>query len=116
MLSKHELRDQLLISRMARSQVQIDIACSSINVALLSILNSTTPNTLHYFEPIISMHEVNILSTISYLSVNYPKIAMVTTRKLGGLWRTIQTHGISAFELSEYDTFIASYRIRKWFL
>jgi 5,10-methenyltetrahydrofolate synthetase len=106
MLSKHELREQLLTARLACSQTYIDTACSLINPLLQNILSTKMPDSVHYFEPLVDKHEVNILSTISYLSENNPNIVMVTTRKIANSWRTICTYGISVATPLNYGTII----------
>lgn len=87
--SKSKLRQELKAIRLSISQAEHTLNSRSIVKRLQRTLDWSTVKTVHYFEPIEELLEVDIAGLITHLEDNYPKIQLFAPRKIKGKWQMV---------------------------
>jgi 5-formyltetrahydrofolate cyclo-ligase len=104
---KEILRKQLLAIRLSISRAAVIDMSRLICDKLDSLISLTNIYSVHYFEPIFSMKEVDIFPYIDTIRLKYPKILLHTTRRLNNRWCNIDTYsGQELAMLPVYDLVI----------
>ena len=89
MSTKAELRAELKQARLEMSEANRTVKSRAINERLKGALEWSQVKSVHYFEPIKSLVEVDISGFIVWLEDDYPDIQLATTRQIGDKWEMI---------------------------
>jgi 5-formyltetrahydrofolate cyclo-ligase len=87
--AKSELRQAL---RQARLEVTAEYhrhASAAIVKRLEELVDWSAVKTVHYFEPIRELLEVDISSLVTVLEDNYPRLQLFAPRLIGGVWQMV---------------------------
>jgi 5-formyltetrahydrofolate cyclo-ligase len=91
--SKQLLRQALIVTRRAIP----DFARKTKNERIFSYLSLAVPwktySSVHIYESIDSLNEVDTKDFINYLSKTYPLLAIFTSKKIDGKWRDVSLDG-----------------------
>jgi 5-formyltetrahydrofolate cyclo-ligase len=87
MPAKADLRQQLKQARLEMLAAARDAANQAIIKQLKNSTDWSIITTLHYFEPILKLNEVNLTGFIKSLKFEHPKLKIYTSKKLNGLWQ-----------------------------
>jgi len=86
--TKAELRRALQQARLALSPEERAAKSMAITNRLQAVVDWSQVSTLHFFEPIQRLGEVNISSFITGLQVNYPNLKFFTSKQFDNEWKT----------------------------
>jgi 5-formyltetrahydrofolate cyclo-ligase len=106
MFNKQQLRVRLKQARLAMPDSQVTVKSQQIIAQLKKLLDQARPETIHCFEPIASLHEVDVRPLISYLQVAQARATIYTSRYIGGSWRTVTLDGHDVTRRLHYDCVI----------
>ncbi len=101
---KTELRRSLKQVRLEMSDAERTIKSRAIVERLKQAIDWPGVKTLHYFEPIKQLLEVEISGLIVYLEDNYPDLKLFTPRLIGDTWQLVAARG--GTPPSEFDVVI----------
>lgn len=87
--SKVELRRQLKQTRLELGADDRVFKSNAIVERLNQLLDWSTIKSLHFFEPIQQLNEVDIRSFITGLEDKYPDLQLCTSRLIGGTWELV---------------------------
>ena len=90
---KAKLREALRQTRLTMSDAERTLKSREIVERLINVIDWSSVKTLHYFEPIKNLVEVDISSFITDLEDNYPDIKLFTPRLIGKIWELIAVRG-----------------------
>lgn len=93
MTTKTAIRNRLLETRLALSADQVVAKTSFINRQLQSVLQADEVSILHYYESLSRLHEIDVSPYINYLIKQVKDIQLYTSRKIAGVWETINLNG-----------------------
>lgn len=88
-ISKADLRAELKRVRLGMSDAERTVKSRTIVEKLKGLTDWSKVETVHYFEPIREMMEVDISDFVTWLEDNYSEIQLFTPRKIGGAWEMI---------------------------
>lgn len=91
--SKADIRKNLLQQRLALPIEMLKYASQSICESLKQEIVAYSIASLHYYEPIHRLHEIDILPFIDYLTQINSDLILHTSRKIDGLWQTVHPGG-----------------------
>jgi len=69
-------------------------------------MEQADPEIIHCFEPIASLHEVDVMPLIAHLKVERPDTTIYTSRYIGDGWRIITLGGHAVTSRPRYDCVI----------
>jgi 5-formyltetrahydrofolate cyclo-ligase len=92
-LTKLELRQKLKQTRLEMTDAERTVKSREIVRRLKSEIDWVKVKSVHYFEPIKQLVEVDISSLITYLEDTYPDLKLFTPRLIGGNWELIAAKG-----------------------
>lgn len=72
----------------------------------LETINWSEVRTLHCFEPIAKLGEVDITAFISKLQIQYPKIQLYTSRLIDGDWKIVSWQDHNIVQELQFDAVI----------
>lgn len=84
--AKSELRDSLRKSRLTMPVEERRAQSVAICAGLLRSVDWSAVRSLHCYEPIESLGEVDVTSFVADVKESYPDLSIYTSRKLGGEW------------------------------
>jgi 5-formyltetrahydrofolate cyclo-ligase len=87
--TKSELRQSLKAIRYEMGDGERTVKSRTMTGRLLEVIDWSKVKTVHYFEPIRELMEVDISGLVTYLEDNYPNIQLFTPRKIGDNWEMI---------------------------
>jgi len=93
--TKNQLRAQLKQDRLALSDDQHQLKSRFIVERLEQVIDWPSIRTLHYFEPIARLKEVDISGLIKFLVARQPQIRLYTSFQDAGVW-WVTHHGSKA--------------------
>lgn len=90
--SKKEFR-KLLLER--RKQIQLsDREEYSVKICeKLSTTDLSKVHSIHYYDPILSLGEVNIRPFVTFIKKTYPSISLTYSKKIHEQWKNVFEHG-----------------------
>lgn len=88
-MTKTELRRQLKQARLGLSDDEHALKSRAIVDRLKKLVDWSVVRTVHYFEPIDGLQEVDISDLVTCLEDNYPKVQLFTPRLIDGAWQMI---------------------------
>ena len=86
-LLKNELRQKLKSSRLSINQAELQVKNLIIDEKLSTLFNWSKIKSIHIYEPILSLSEVDITNFINSLYNDYSNLDVFTTRKISGKWQ-----------------------------
>jgi 5-formyltetrahydrofolate cyclo-ligase len=89
MPTKTELRAALKQTRLSMSDGERTLKSRAIVERLRTAIDWSRVKSLHFFEPIDELLEVDITSFISELEDNYPDLYLATPKLIEGEWRLV---------------------------
>jgi 5-formyltetrahydrofolate cyclo-ligase len=92
-LKKAELRTRLKAARLEMLEEEHRLASQAIAERLKTVAGWSKIGSVHYFEPIQELAEVNINRFITYLEDSYPKLQLATSRLIEDVWEIVGVHG-----------------------
>jgi 5-formyltetrahydrofolate cyclo-ligase len=90
---KKELRAQLKQVRAALSASEQQARSSVIVNRLKQLINWSSITTLHCFEPITRLNEVDVSGLVITLQAKQPSLQVYTSRRIDSTWRIVSWHG-----------------------
>jgi 5-formyltetrahydrofolate cyclo-ligase len=90
---KPELRERLKQGRLAMSDAQRTLKSREIVRKLKESIEWPGVKTLHYYEPIKNLVEVDISGLVTYLEDTYPDMKLFTPRLIGKKWQMVAARG-----------------------
>jgi 5-formyltetrahydrofolate cyclo-ligase len=84
---KAELRQKCKLSRLSLSPEERKNGSIKIQQRLQNIANWSEILTLHFFEPILSLGEVDVSGFIDWLQAEHPSTALFTSRQFDKVWQ-----------------------------
>ena len=87
--TKSELRQALKKVRLEMLPEDHRHASTAIVSQLKEVVDWQAVGTVHYFEPIRELLEVDISSLVTFLEDNYPHIQLFAPRLIGGVWQMV---------------------------
>jgi 5-formyltetrahydrofolate cyclo-ligase len=106
MLSKQQLRVRLKQARLAMPEDEVTVKSQQIVAWLKELLNQIQPITVHCYEPIANLHEVDVAPLITYLHATRPQAAIYTSRYIDKSWRIVTLDGHTVTRSLHYDCII----------
>jgi 5-formyltetrahydrofolate cyclo-ligase len=91
MMEKPELRRQLRQERQTGKTEMLANASAAICERLLNACNWAAVESLHCFEPIDALREVDIAPFLENIQATFPSIQLFTSRRIGENWRVVST-------------------------
>lgn len=88
-ISKTELRRALKKSRLEMGDTGQTLKSQAIVKRLIKLIDWSKVGTVHYFEPIRRLLEVDISGLVTSLEDNYPDIQLFTPRLINGIWQMV---------------------------
>ncbi len=88
-ISKTELRQALKKSRLEMSDAEHTLKSQAIVERLIKVVDWSKTGTVHYFEPIRRLLEVDISYLVTELEDNYPNIQLFTPRLIDSTWQMV---------------------------
>lgn len=104
MSSKKELRAQLKNTRLEMTDAERTLASRTIVERLKGAVDWTQIQTVHYFEPLHELMEVDISGLVVWLEDNYPALNLYAPRLIEGEWEMISIKDVPAPE--QFDVVI----------
>jgi 5,10-methenyltetrahydrofolate synthetase len=101
MQTKNSLRSELRATRDRMTLAQVVEKSEAILTGVLTILNNLKFSSLHCYEPMINLHEVDISPLF-----DLPDAALYTSRKLGDTWSVVSVIDNSATSTPRLDVII----------
>src|SRR5947208_16075081 len=92
-MNKVDLREQLRHTRLEMTEAERTLKSREIVARLKQAIDWSQVKTLHYFEPIRRLVEVDISDLITHLEDNYPDLKLFTPRLIGKEWDLIAVKG-----------------------
>ena len=90
---KTELRTKLNVARLEMLDEEHRLASQAIVKRLKKAADWSKVGSVHYFEPIQQLAEVDISEFTRYLEDNYPDIHLSTSRLIEDEWEIVGVHG-----------------------
>jgi len=87
--AKSELRQALKKVRLEMLPEYHQHASTAIVGRLKELIDWPAVETVHYFEPIRELLEVDISPLVTFLEDNYPQIQLFAPRLIGGVWQMV---------------------------
>jgi 5-formyltetrahydrofolate cyclo-ligase len=87
--SKDKLRQKFKERRLKMSDAERTVKSRAVTGRLQDVLDWSKVKTVHYFEPIRELMEVDISDFVTWLEDNCPDIQLFTPRKIGSEWEMI---------------------------
>lgn len=106
MTTKTDLRRQLKQARLKLPGQERQARSQLINQRLLEIVDWPNVRTMHYYEPLIALGEVDISGFMTALGKAHPGIEMFTTRKFDDSWQVVPIDAESSEAAPEFDVII----------
>jgi 5-formyltetrahydrofolate cyclo-ligase len=91
--TKAELRQALKQARLEMLDEEHRLASQAIVARLKQVIDWSKIKSLHYFEPIRELAEVDINDLITYLEDTYPDLRLSTPRLIENTWELVGVHG-----------------------
>ncbi len=91
--TKAELRQALKQARLKMLDEEHRLASLAIVERLKLTIDWSEVKSVHYFEPIEELLEVDISPFIIYLEDTYSKLQLATSRQIEGEWEIVGVHG-----------------------
>lgn len=82
-------------------------ASAAIAERLLQEIDWQKVRTVHCFETLHELGEVDTAGLLTALQVHYPRIQLYTSRRVGAAWRTVTLQGREASERQQFDVVLA---------
>lgn len=89
MAGKTALRSKLKQARLGLSDAERIRGTRAIVKQLKKLVDWSEVKTVHYFEPIRRLQEVDISDLAVYLEDNYPSVQLFTPRLIDGAWQMV---------------------------
>src|SRR4051794_9153705 len=102
--SKAELRARLKFARLEMTDADRTLKSRAMCDRLKEVIDWSQIKSLHYFEPIKSLMEVDTGDFLTYLEDTYPDMHLATARKIGDHWEHIGIRGDAPSD--QYDVII----------
>jgi 5-formyltetrahydrofolate cyclo-ligase len=87
--AKAELRRQLKQTRLELGADERVFKSNAIVAQLTQLMDWSTTQSLHFFEPIQQLNEVDIRGFITELEDKYPDLQLCTSRLIGDTWELV---------------------------
>jgi 5-formyltetrahydrofolate cyclo-ligase len=84
METKTELRKTLRLQRSSMARADLAQKSAQITISVQAILDKVNFGSLHCYEPIVKLHEVDVSELL-----DTPDVALYTSRKLNGEWHIV---------------------------
>jgi 5-formyltetrahydrofolate cyclo-ligase len=84
--TKDQLRTALKAMRLAMSEQERGDKSATIAEKLRTVVDWSQVSTLHFFEPIAELGEVDVTPLVTELKAQYPQLHIYTSRKKDGDW------------------------------
>ncbi|HZL07834.1 MAG TPA: 5-formyltetrahydrofolate cyclo-ligase [Candidatus Dormibacteraeota bacterium] len=94
--TKSELRQALKKARLEMLPEYHQHASAAIVKRLKELIDWSAVETVHYFEPIRELLEVDISPLVTFLEDNYPRVQLFAPRLIGGVWQMVSIKDKSA--------------------
>ena len=104
-MNKTELREHLKNLRQNLSSTERQILSQKI-CHQLEALDWSEVHSLHCFEPITKLGEVNATAFISTLQIKHPKIQLYTSRRINTVWEIVSWQAHSPVKPPQFDAII----------
>lgn len=104
MASKTKVREQLKQTRLSMSNAERTLKSREIVKRLEELVDWSKVGSIHYFEPIHGLLEVDIGGFITDLEDKYPSLKLIAPRLIKGEWQLVVAHNGSA--TPEFDVVI----------
>ena len=101
MITKQDVRRQLRAQRAEMPIRQVIENSQQVLAGVLAILKNLTFSSLHCYEPIANLHEVDVSELF-----DLPDVALYTSRKLDGEWHIVSVNSDIATENPRLDVII----------
>jgi 5,10-methenyltetrahydrofolate synthetase len=88
-MTKSELRQALKQTRLEMPEEERLLASQAIVGRLQQLIDWSQIKSLHFFEPIHQLNEVDIREFINGLEDTYPDLQLCTSRQIGGTWELV---------------------------
>jgi 5,10-methenyltetrahydrofolate synthetase len=92
-MTKARLRQQLKQTRLEMLDEKHLLASQAIVKRLKAVADWSKVGSVHYFEPIRGLADVDINEFIRYLEDNFPTVQLSTSRLIEGKWEVVGVHG-----------------------
>jgi 5-formyltetrahydrofolate cyclo-ligase len=103
---KAQLRAELKRTRLAIDTDQRAIKSSLIQEKLLNLIDWTKINTLHVYEPIEKLGEVDLAGFTKTVQDKYPEVHIFTTRQFDDIWEVVHIDGNKLIKAPGFDVVI----------
>jgi 5-formyltetrahydrofolate cyclo-ligase len=91
--TKSELRQALKQARLEMLDEDHRLSSQAIVERLKQAIDWSKVKSVHYFEPIRGLVEVDISPFVTYLEDKYPKLQLSTSRLIEDKWELVGVHG-----------------------
>ena len=106
MISKSVIRDELLQARLGLSRTELASKSSLIARKLVDLVNWAEITSVHYYEPLARLNEIDVNPVVDFLVTSQPQIILYTSRKIDGQWQVVTRNGKQAQDVPEFDVII----------
>jgi len=93
MTTKSELRKSLKEARLTMSDAEHTLKSRQINKRLLQATDWSRVKSLHYFEPLQELLEVDTTDFVTNLEDQYPDLQLCVPRLIEGEWQLVAARG-----------------------
>lgn len=104
-MNKKELRAHLKELRLKLPETERQTFSQQI-CRQLEALDWSEVHSLHCFEPIAKLNEVDITNFIAFLQTAYPNIQLYTSRQVEGMWKVVNWQGQNVSEEQQFDVVV----------
>lgn len=103
---KTTIRQRLKQLRVMTDGEERQAKSAQINEQLLSLVDWSQVHFLHYFEPLLSLGEVDITGFIDSLGKAHPGIELFTSRQFEDVWQVVPVDGTENVRTPAFDVII----------
>lgn len=105
-MTKAEIREQLKQTRMALTPEDRETKSAVICEQLKSAIEWGNVQSLHYFEPLITLKEVDTAAFLAWLQALQPQVKLYTSRLIGGNWEIVSVADDQRAEAVLFDAIL----------
>jgi 5,10-methenyltetrahydrofolate synthetase len=105
-MTKAEMREQLKQTRMALLPEEREAKSAALCEQLKSATDWAAIQSLHYFEPLITLKEVDTAAFLAWLQAEQPQVKLYTSRLIGGNWEIVSVADDQRAEAMLFDAIL----------
>jgi 5,10-methenyltetrahydrofolate synthetase len=105
-MTKADMREQLKQTRMALSPEEREAKSAAICEKLKEASDWSIVQSLHYFEPLVTLKEVDTAAFLSWLQAEHPTVRLYTSRLIGGNWEIVSVADDQRAEAIQFDAIL----------